>query len=38
MAQGVNPYVSQKISELGSDGMVDPQEIKKALKHGPMCQ
>ena len=33
MAQRVNPYVAQKISELVAEGMIDPQEIKRALKH-----
>ena len=31
MAQRVNPYVAQKISELVAEGMIDPQEIKRAL-------
>lgn len=33
MAQRVNPYIAQKISELVAEGMIDPQEIKRALKH-----
>ena len=33
MAQRVNPYVAQKISKLVAEGMIDPQEIKRALRH-----
>lgn len=33
MAQRVNPNVAQKIYELVAEGMIDPQEIKRALKH-----
>ena len=33
MAQRVNPYVAQKISELVAEGMIDTQEIKRALEH-----
>ena len=33
MAQRVNPYVAKKISELVAESMIDPQEIKRALKH-----
>ena len=33
MAQRVNPYVTQKISVLVAEGMIDLQEIKRALKH-----
>ena len=33
MAQRVNPYVVQKISALVAEGMIDTQEIKRALKH-----
>ncbi len=33
MAQRINPYVAQKISELVGEGMTGVQEIKRALKH-----
>ena len=29
----MNSYVAQKISELVAEGMIDPQEIKRALRH-----
>ena len=33
MTQKVNPNIVKKISELVSEGMVDPYEVHKALKH-----
>ena len=33
MAQRVNPHIAAKISELVSEGMTDPYEVSKALKH-----
>ena len=33
MAQPVNPNIAMKISELVGEGMTDPYEIRKALKH-----
>ena len=33
MAQRVNPYVAQKMSEIVAEGMIDPQQIKRALRH-----
>ena len=33
MAQRINPTVVQKISELVGEGMIEIQEIKRALNH-----
>lgn len=33
MAQRVNPNIATKISELVGEGMTDPHEVSKALKH-----
>ena len=33
MAQRVNPNVAKKISELVSEGMMDPYEVRKALRY-----
>ena len=33
MAQRVNPNIATKVSELVSEGMTDPYEVRKALKH-----
>jgi len=33
MAQRINPFVAQKISEFIGEGMTDVQEVKRAFKH-----
>ena len=33
MTQRVNPHIAARISELVSEGMTDPYEVSKALKH-----
>ena len=33
MAQRVNPHIAARISELVGEGMMDPYEVSKALKH-----
>ena len=33
MAQRINPFVAQKISEFVGEGMTDVQEVKRAFKH-----
>ena len=33
MAQRINSTVAQKISELVGEGVIEPQEIKRALNH-----
>ena len=33
MAQRVNPHIAARISELVGEGMTDPYEVSKALKH-----
>ena len=33
IAQRINKTVAQKISELGGDGMTEPQQIRRALSH-----
>ena len=33
IAQRVNPHIARRISELVGEGMTDPYEVSKALKH-----